>query len=88
MAWCAIPRTIEYRDGEIERLKSIIKQLQRMQFGRRSEHIDADQLVPGLEDIDSDVARIKEGQSTIVAETESRPRGAGAYELRGHAGQA
>jgi transposase InsO family protein len=35
---------VEQRDGEIERLKSVIKQLQRAQFGRRSERLDTDQL--------------------------------------------
>jgi hypothetical protein len=30
---------VEHRDGEIERLKSIIKTLQRAQFGRRSERL-------------------------------------------------
>jgi transposase len=30
-----IAATIEHRDGDIERLKSIIKQLEPMQFGRR-----------------------------------------------------
>ena len=35
---------VEHRDGEIERLKSIIKKLQRAQFGRRSERLDPDQL--------------------------------------------
>jgi transposase len=36
---------VDSRDGEIERLQSIIKKLQRAQFGRRSERLDADQLV-------------------------------------------
>src|SRR5579859_1212333 len=54
--------TIEHRDGEIERLKAIIKQLQRAQFGRRSERLNPDQL--GLDDIAGDIAR----------EEESRPR--------------
>jgi transposase len=49
--------TIEHRETEIERLKSIIKQLQRAQFGRRSERLDPDQLALGLEDLDSDLAR-------------------------------
>jgi transposase len=35
---------VEHRDGKIERLKSIIKKLQRAQFGRRSERLDPDQL--------------------------------------------
>ena len=56
--------TIEHRDSEIERLKSIVKQLQRMQFGRRSERLDPYQLALGLEDLDGDLAR----------EEESRPR--------------
>lgn len=59
-----IAGTIEHRDTEIERLKSIIKQLQRAQFGRRSERLDPDQFALGLEDLDSDLAR----------EEEKRPR--------------
>src|SRR5215468_4175588 len=51
---------IEHRETEIERLKSIIKQLQRMQFGRRSERLDPDQLALGLEDLDGDLAREEE----------------------------
>ena len=47
---------VESRDGEIERLQSIIKKLQRAQFGRRSERLDPDQLALALEDLDSDVA--------------------------------
>src|SRR5258708_7227205 len=35
---------VESRDGEIERLQIIIKKVQRAQFGRRSERLDADQL--------------------------------------------
>ena len=48
---------VETRDDEIERLQRLIKQLQRTQFGRRSERLDADQLALGLEDLDADVAR-------------------------------
>jgi len=53
---------VEHRDGEIEieRLKSIIKKLQRAQFGRRSERLDPDQLALALEEIDSDLAREEE----------------------------
>ncbi|TPI29751.1 hypothetical protein FJW07_30030 [Mesorhizobium sp. B3-1-9] len=35
---------VESRDGEIGRLQSIIKKLQRAQFGRSSERLDPDQL--------------------------------------------
>ena len=48
---------VETRDDEIERLQRLIKQLQRGQFGRRSERLDPDQLALGLEDLDADIAR-------------------------------
>jgi transposase len=47
---------LAHRDTEIERLRSIIKQLQRAQFGRRSERLDPDQLALGLEEIEGDLA--------------------------------
>lgn len=53
---------VESRDGEIERLQSIIKKLQRAQFGRRSERLDPDQLALALEDLDADIARIRESR--------------------------
>ena len=65
---------IEHRDSEIERLKSIIKQLQRMQFGRRSERLDPDQLALALEDIDGDIGRIKESRPTIGSDNPDAPR--------------
>ena len=37
----------ERRDGEIGKLRLIIKQLQRHQFGRHSEKLDSDQLALG-----------------------------------------
>jgi transposase len=62
------------REDEIERLQAIIKKLQRMQFGRRSERLDPDQLALGLEDIDADIGRIEESSPVIVAMTaEPRP---------------
>ncbi len=57
--------TVEHRDGEIKRLKSIIKQLQRMQFGRRSERLDPDQLALGPEDLDGDLAREHESRPHV-----------------------
>ncbi|MDR7222253.1 transposase [Aminobacter aminovorans] len=56
---------VESRDGEIERLQSIIKKLQRAQFGRRSERLDPDQLALALEDLDADIARIRESTPSI-----------------------
>jgi transposase len=59
-----IAATIGHRDSEIERLRSIIKKLQRAQFGRRSERLDPDQLALGLEDLDGDLAR-EENRSRV-----------------------
>ncbi len=60
-----IAAAIDHRDTEIERLKSIIRQLQRMQLGRSSERIDPDQLALGLEDLDSDIGRVEEAQPKV-----------------------
>src|SRR5882724_7410990 len=68
-----IAATIEHRDSEIERLQAIIKQLQRAQFGRRSERLDPDQLALTLEDIDSDIGRIEESRPVIVSEPPVAP---------------
>ncbi len=38
-------------EAEIARLKQILRSLQRLQFGRRSEQLDPDQLELGLEDV-------------------------------------
>jgi transposase len=67
-----IATSIEHRDTEIERLKSIIKQLQRMQFGRRSERLDPDQLALGLEDLDCDLAREHEGRPQVEKQPAER----------------
>lgn len=66
---------VEHRDGEIERLQTIIKQLQRTQFGRRSERLDPDQLALGLEDLDSDIGRAEaSGPHVDVESADKRPR--------------
>jgi len=49
---------VETRDDEITRLTNLIKQLQRARYGRRSERLDPDQMALGLEDLDSDIARV------------------------------
>ena len=45
--------------AEIDRLRNLVKTLQRIQFGRRSERLDNDQLQLGLEDLDADIARVE-----------------------------
>lgn len=44
---------------EIERLRQILKTLQRGRFGRRSERLEPDQLQLALEDLVADIARIE-----------------------------
>jgi len=68
---------VDTRNDEIERLQAIITKLQRMQFGRRSERLDPDQLALGLEDLDADIGRIEESRPAIVGDT-------GAAERRAH----
>lgn len=43
--------------AEIDRLRLIIRKLQRSQFGRRAEQLDNDQLQLGLDDLNADLAR-------------------------------
>src|SRR6516225_7710435 len=65
---------VERRDGEIERLQLIIKQLQRARFGRRSERIDADQLALGLEDVETDKACAEAAQQPAAMPKDGKPR--------------
>jgi transposase len=60
--------------AEVERLRLIIQRLQRHQFGRRSERLDGDQLALGLEDLDTDLARVRARHPALVAETQPEPR--------------
>jgi transposase len=64
---------VESRDGEIERLQLIIKKLQRAQFGRRSERLDPGQMALALEDLDGDIARVRESGPAIEAKTRETP---------------
>ena len=59
---------VEARNDEIERLQRLLKQLQRGQFGRRSERLDADQLALGLDDLDADLARMEADHVTPSVE--------------------
>jgi hypothetical protein len=46
----------DHAQGEIARLMTIIKELQRHRFGRRSERLDADQLMLAFEDVEQAIA--------------------------------
>src|SRR3954464_10964724 len=59
--------------AEIEKLRLLIRQLQRGQFGRRSEKLDPDQLQLGLEDLEQAVAAAETAQEEAAARS-STPR--------------
>jgi transposase len=46
--------------AEIERLRLIVKKLQRQQFGRRAERLAEGQLELGLEDVSADIGRVEQ----------------------------
>src|SRR3954453_9760456 len=53
--------------AEIEKLRLLIRQLQRGRFGRRSEKLDPDQLQLGLEDLEQTVAAAEAAQEEVAA---------------------
>src|SRR6201989_2002095 len=58
-------RLVEERDqlaGQNDRLRHLLRQMQRMQFGRRSEKLDPDQLNLALEDLEQAVAETEAEQ--------------------------
>src|SRR5215213_1242123 len=59
--------------AEIEKLRLLIRRLQRGQFGRRSEKLDPDQLQLGLEDLEQTVAAAEAAQEEVAARN-STPR--------------
>jgi transposase len=59
--------------AEIENLRLLIRQLQRGQFGRRSEKLDPDQLQLGLEDLEQTAAAAEAAQEEVAARN-STPR--------------
>ncbi len=60
--------------AEIDRLRQIVKMLQRNRFGRRSERLDGDQLQLGLEDLDADIARAEAALLPETPDKEQKPR--------------
>src|SRR4051812_3490576 len=53
--------------AEIEKLRLLIRQLQRDRFGRRSERLDPDQLQLGLEDLEQAAAAAEAAQEEVTA---------------------
>jgi hypothetical protein len=61
-------KALSEAQAEIERLRLIVQKLQRLQFGRRAERLDGDQLELGLEDLGADIARAEELLPTVPAD--------------------
>ena len=59
----------EAAQAEIEKLRLLIRQLQRGQFGRRSEKLDPDQLQLGLEDLEQTAAAAEAAQEEVARGT-------------------
>lgn len=49
--------SVQARDAEVERLRAVVRALQRARFGRSSERLSPDQLALALEDAEADLAR-------------------------------
>src|SRR3954447_2421887 len=66
----------EAAQAEIEKLRLLIRQLQRGRFGRRSEKLEPDQLQLGLEDLEQTVAAAEAARETVAtrSDTSRTPR--------------
>jgi transposase len=51
-----LQEAVQQRDAEIDKLQLLIKRLLRQQFGRRSEQLNPDQLLLGIEDLEQTLA--------------------------------
>src|SRR3954451_8577503 len=60
--------------AEIEKLRLLIRQLQRGQSGRRSERLDPDQLQLGLEDLEQTAAAAEAAQEAASSRSSDPPR--------------
>jgi transposase len=60
--------------GERDRLRAIIRELQRHRFGRRSEQLDRDQLALGLEDVEQSLAAAEAEEQCAVPPARDRSR--------------
>src|SRR3712207_5630671 len=75
--WDALRAERDAAQAEIEKLRLLIRQLQRGRFGRRSERLDPDQLQLGLEDLEQTAAAAEAAQEEVAARsgTPRPPRG-------------
>jgi transposase len=67
--FAAVSQARDHAQGEMRRLMDIIKELQRHRFGRRSEQLDANQLMLAFEDVEQAIAAME-----AAAEKNAKPR--------------
>jgi hypothetical protein len=70
-----------------DRLRPLIRQLQRLRFGRRSEKLDPDQLTLGLEDVEQAIAKTeapREKTDPALKRARAEQRRSGRGSLPGH----
>ncbi|WP_108179690.1 IS66 family transposase [Phreatobacter oligotrophus] len=75
------------REAEIDRLRQIIKELQRHRFGRRAESLPVDQLLLGLEEaeqVEAEGFATEDGGDPAKRETRTRKRSANRGSLPAH----
>ena len=83
-------RLVDERDqfaGQNDRLRHLIRQLQRMPFGRRSEKLDPDQFNLALEDLEQAIAQVEAEQEKAdpaLRKARSEKRRAGRGPLPDH----
>jgi transposase len=56
----------DHDHAEIDRLRQIIKEMQRHRFGRRAETLDPDQLALGLEEVEQEIAAGEAGAEAVA----------------------
>ena len=70
-----LQEAVQQRDAEIDKLQLLIKRLLRQQFGRRSEQLNPDQLLLGIEDLEQTIAENQAKQDAAdPAADKPRPR--------------
>ena len=70
-----LQEAVQQREAEIDKLQLLIKRLLRHQFGRRSEQLNPDQLLLGIEDLEQTIAENQAKQDAAdPAADKPRPR--------------
>lgn len=86
-ALAAKDEALANRDIEVARLTTLLKKFQRLQFGKKSERLDADQMSLGLEDIETGIGMAEaneESRDATLAASRAKNRGVKRGKLPAH----